>query len=176
MNNLQKQYLLILQAKAELYDTLRKLESTSIREPLSDGGGAEYMHLYEKVQNLEFNLGEAETFFEAERPAWTCDEWPKCLMPSFKQAECPDCQQVQESVAKANTRKAYFIQQTLTDEQGNFIPCVAVEGEPGYYKTDWTWGSDFEWAQKCADEMNEQMGIDSKTAMLIQLGTMGGGS
>lgn len=70
-------------------------------------------------------------------------------------------------------RRVYFINELARDERGNYIPCIAVEGEVGiYHRTDWEWGSDLKLAQELADEMNEKMGYGKKEAMLIQLGTM----
>ena len=56
-------------------------------------------------------------------------------------------------------RRVYFVMETVTDKDGNYIPCIAVEGETGYYKTDWTWGKDYKLARECADDMNERLGI-----------------
>lgn len=69
-------------------------------------------------------------------------------------------------------RKCYFVMQTVTDKDGNFIPCIAVEGERGYYKTDWTWGKDLDLAQECAREKNEALGISERDAMLIVFSSM----
>lgn len=69
-------------------------------------------------------------------------------------------------------RKVYFIMETERAEDGGFIPCIAVEGERGFYKTDWNWGDDKEQAQKWADERNEIMGIDRREAAKIQFQTM----
>jgi hypothetical protein len=52
------------------------------------------------------------------------------------------------------------------DEQG-YIPCIAVENEPGYYRTDWRWGHDFEIAELIAQRRNERMGISEKDAIRI---------
>lgn len=69
-------------------------------------------------------------------------------------------------------RSVYFLMQTETDDEGNYIPCIAVEGERGFYRTDWTWGKDWEFANEICDEMNEKLGISKQEAMKIQLGTM----
>jgi len=66
----------------------------------------------------------------------------------------------------------YFIMETETDEQGNYIPCIAKEGETGFYRTDWQWGKDLELARECADDMNEKMGVTKTQAMIIQLRSM----
>lgn len=69
-------------------------------------------------------------------------------------------------------RMAYFIQQTVTDKSGQYIPCIAVEGESGYNLTDWTWGKDLDQAEAIADEKNEALGLTKEEAMKIVLSTM----
>ncbi len=72
-------------------------------------------------------------------------------------------------------RKAvYFINELVRDKDGGYIPCIAVEGETGYYKTDWNWGSDITLANQIADEKNIALGFTPKEACLIVLGTMKG--
>jgi hypothetical protein len=70
------------------------------------------------------------------------------------------------------SRRCYFIQHTVKDSEGNFIPCIAIEGEKGFYKTDWEWGNDYQLAQDIADEMNEKMGINKHDSSLIVLSSM----
>lgn len=70
------------------------------------------------------------------------------------------------------TRRVYFINELVRDKDNGYIPCIAVEGESGYYKTDWNWGSDLKVANEIADEKNRAMGIEPREAMLIVLGTM----
>jgi len=65
--------------------------------------------------------------------------------------------------------RVYFVQHTVKDAAGNYIVCIAAEGETGYYKTDWEWGKDWEWANKIADDMNEKMGYGKRVAMIVQL-------
>jgi hypothetical protein len=70
-------------------------------------------------------------------------------------------------------RKAvYFINELAKDKDGGYIPCIAVEGETGYYKTDWNWGTNLDIANQLADEKNLTLGFTAKEAMLIVLGTM----
>jgi len=69
-------------------------------------------------------------------------------------------------------RAVYFIMETERDQDGNFIPCIAKEGELGFYRTNWQWGKDKKLAQECADDMNKKMGISKKEAMIIQLRSM----
>lgn len=70
-----------------------------------------------------------------------------------------------------NNRMVYMILETVRDENG-YIPCIAIEGESGYYKTDWNWGKDLEQAKKFADERNAKLGINPKEAWQIVMGTM----
>ena len=72
----------------------------------------------------------------------------------------------------SNQRMVYFIQQTVKSSSGGFIPCIAIEGESGYYPTDWDWGTDLELAEECAREKNERLGITEDEAHKIILGTM----
>lgn len=70
------------------------------------------------------------------------------------------------------SRSVYFIMDAVRAEDGGYIPCIAIEGEKGYYKTDWNWGPDKEQAQAWADERNEILGIDRREATRIQSRTM----
>ena len=67
----------------------------------------------------------------------------------------------------------YMILETVTDENGNYIPCIAVEGEKGYNRTNYHWGKDLTLAKEVATDMNTRMGISSRDAMKIILSTMG---
>lgn len=66
----------------------------------------------------------------------------------------------------------YFVNQAITNDKGEFIPCIAVEGDTGYYKTDWTWGTNFKHASEVAVRMNAKMGIDEREAAKIVCATM----
>jgi hypothetical protein len=69
-------------------------------------------------------------------------------------------------------RMVYFIMETERAPDGQYIPCIAIEGEKGFYRTDWTWGTNKEQAQKFADECNQEMGIDRREAAKIQFKAM----
>lgn len=69
-------------------------------------------------------------------------------------------------------KKVYFIMETERAKDGGYIPCIAVEGEKGFYRTDWNWGDDKEQARKWCDERNEIMGITPREAAIIQFRTM----
>ncbi len=72
----------------------------------------------------------------------------------------------------AEKKMVYFISQLDRAEDGGYIPCIAVEGETGYHRTDWNWGTDLELAERFAEERNSILGYSPKEAYLIQLGTM----
>ena len=71
-----------------------------------------------------------------------------------------------------DTRKAYFILESQTNDKGEFRALVAVENESGYYKTDWFWGSNLDQAEEIAKEKNLAMGISRDDANLIILSSM----
>lgn len=69
----------------------------------------------------------------------------------------------------------YFVQETVRDDQG-WIPCIAVEGETGYYRTDWHWDCTFKEAEEICREKNANLGFtDPKEIFSIIMGTMGYG-
>jgi hypothetical protein len=69
-------------------------------------------------------------------------------------------------------RFAYTIVVESVDEDGNFIPCIAVENRRGYYPmtgkgpcaTPWKWGKDYTKAVETADAMNEKRGLSKLEA------------
>ena len=64
-------------------------------------------------------------------------------------------------------RRVYDVLQTLTNKAGEYIPIICIENEPGYHKTSWTWGKDFQAAQKIARKKNLALGYDAKAAYQI---------
>ncbi len=44
--------------------------------------------------------------------------------------------------------------ETEVDGNGEYIPCIVKENEPGFYRTDWRWGKDIQLARKCAKKKN----------------------
>ncbi len=63
-------------------------------------------------------------------------------------------------------RFIYVILETVYDEDG-YIPCFVREGESGYSRSYYNYGKDLNEARKLAQERNESMGIDAKTAEQI---------
>lgn len=71
-----------------------------------------------------------------------------------------------------NPLRVYFISDFTKTPEGEFIPCIAVYGETGFYKTDWAWGNDKKIAQEICDEMNEKIGVHPDMARAVVLTSM----
>jgi len=77
-------------------------------------------------------------------------------------------------------RYAYTIVVESVDGDGNYIPCIAVENESGYYpmsgrgscSVPWKWGKDYKVACEIADRMNERMGLTRVEAYKIITSSM----
>lgn len=82
-------------------------------------------------------------------------------------------------------RRCYFVPMDGFVDGAGYRASVVVEGQAGHHPTgSWPyhgrpgetrpyfWGNDLEVAQKIADQMNERMGIDAKTAALIVASSM----
>lgn len=72
----------------------------------------------------------------------------------------------------SDKRRCYFVTDFAKDEEGNYIPCIAEEGTPGYWRTDWNWGSDLAQAEKFASLKNQALGLTDRDAFLIQVSSM----
>jgi hypothetical protein len=72
----------------------------------------------------------------------------------------------------AEQRLAYFINESIRDENGELIVCIAKEGERGYYRTDWYYGKDIERAQPLVDDLNRRLGLSADDVIQIQASTM----
>lgn len=60
----------------------------------------------------------------------------------------------------------------MNDENGEYIPCVVVKGQSGYYPTELRWGKDREGARKQAIEYNKKMGFNKREASDMVLNAM----
>jgi hypothetical protein len=69
-------------------------------------------------------------------------------------------------------RMVMFVMESQRNKQGEFRALIAVEGESGYYKTDWFWGTDLNDAEQIAKERNKRMNISEEDARKIVLSTM----
>lgn len=80
--------------------------------------------------------------------------------------------QTKKEIKMTEQRRVYFLMDSQRDENGELIVCIAVEGERGYYKTDWRWGKDIDQAEEIARKKNELMGVSDKEAHKVVLSTM----
>lgn len=82
--------------------------------------------------------------------------------------------QVMEFAATAfkGKRIAFFALDTERKE-GAYILCVAVEGEPGFYKMDWGWHCSFTKAKAETALMNKKLGLNEEEVNEIIISTMG---
>jgi hypothetical protein len=69
-------------------------------------------------------------------------------------------------------RTCYMILETQTNERGEYIPCIAVEGASGYHLTDWAWGKDRAAAELIAKTMNREIGLTRTDVNEIIASTM----
>ena len=70
-------------------------------------------------------------------------------------------------------RVAYFVLDTERTKEGAFIACLAVEGEPGYFKLDWGWHCSAARAKAETVLMNDNLGLTEEDANEIIISTMG---
>jgi hypothetical protein len=82
--------------------------------------------------------------------------------------------QVMEFVTTAfkGKRTAYFVRDIEKNEEGAYIMCVAVEGEPGFYKMDWGWHCSFTKAKTETALMNKKLGLNEEAVNEIIISTM----
>jgi len=64
------------------------------------------------------------------------------------------------------------ILETEMAENGEYIPCIVKKGEGGYWKTNWSWGTDLELARKCAKKYNTKLGITEEQEFEMVLESM----
>lgn len=77
-------------------------------------------------------------------------------------------------------RYAFLLVEDQKDTDGGYIPCIAVENEPGYYPmtgqgvgaSPWNWGVDKEIAQQLCDEKNSRLGLDKEDSYRIIASSM----
>ena len=64
-------------------------------------------------------------------------------------------------------RWCYALVDEEKDDDGNYVPVIIVENNPGYITTDYNWGKDLTKAQEIADDMNRKIGITPKEAVRL---------
>jgi hypothetical protein len=71
-------------------------------------------------------------------------------------------------------RIAFFVSEVRVNGKGEYNALIAVEGESGFYPTEWFWGADFKLAEECADDRNKRLGLSREDAAKIVCSTMRG--
>jgi hypothetical protein len=69
---------------------------------------------------------------------------------------------------------AYVIIETEKDDNGEYIPCIVKDGEKGYYKTDYRYGTDYNHAKECVDALNRKLGLSEREVMRLSCESMFG--
>lgn len=69
-------------------------------------------------------------------------------------------------------RKAYFVNEAIRNEHGELVVCIAIENEPGYFRTDIYYGTDMALAEQCVDQINKKIGLTPEEAGDIVLSSM----
>ena len=64
-------------------------------------------------------------------------------------------------------RRAFYVDQTMTGPDGQYVAALIDEGEAGYYSTTYTLGTDFEKAKAAVATMNEAWGLTPEDATAI---------
>jgi hypothetical protein len=70
-------------------------------------------------------------------------------------------------------RIAYFVRDTERTKEAAFIVCIAVEGDPGYYKLDWGWHCSYTRAKAETVLLNDKLGLAEEDVNEIIISTMG---
>lgn len=69
-------------------------------------------------------------------------------------------------------RCAYFLEDTMQDKDGNYIPLIAAENIYGNFATTWKFGKDKRTAEKMVEELNASLGLSLKDSFDIRLSTI----
>ena len=64
-------------------------------------------------------------------------------------------------------RRAFYVDQTMTNDFDQFVAALVDEDEAGYTPTSYTLGTDFDAAKKQVAAMNEQCGLTPADALAI---------
>jgi hypothetical protein len=66
----------------------------------------------------------------------------------------------------------YIILDDQKTTDGEYIPCIVVEGRKGYNLTDWKWGKDKAIAERLADERNSVLGFNKEAVQDMKYKSM----
>lgn len=72
-----------------------------------------------------------------------------------------------------DNRICYFIDETMCNDEGEWIPAVVEEYQSGYSQTNWTWKCTFEKAKEYIKDMNSKLGLTELDAWKIVASSMG---
>ena len=64
-------------------------------------------------------------------------------------------------------RRAFFVMESQTNDDGEYRACIAVEHVRGYFKTDWCWGKNLKVATGIARRRNELIELTPADALKI---------
>lgn len=68
--------------------------------------------------------------------------------------------------------RAYFILESQRTNTGEYRGLFALEGVPGYYQTNYSWGKDKTHAMRIVEMYNKALGLDEHEAMRIIFSSM----
>ena len=66
-----------------------------------------------------------------------------------------------------DNRVVLYLDETMTDSHGDYSPVLVTENEPGYTPTTYSFGPDFDLAQRLVAESNAARGYSHGDALLI---------
>lgn len=83
------------------------------------------------------------------------------------------------SDAKEPPKRAIIIVESCKKEMvsgfpksAQYVPCLVIEGETGYFLTSWLWGTDLDTAREIADEYNAKAGLTPDDVMKLTAQSM----
>lgn len=65
-------------------------------------------------------------------------------------------------------QQAYFISEDEKHGDGGYRALIVTDGEKGYRRTEWNWGTDTRMAQQTCDMYNAALHVSKATAAEIQ--------
>jgi len=82
------------------------------------------------------------------------------------------------TVTDANDDRPYcfYLSETMTtqhaDGSRHYYPAIVRENDPGYYRTDWDYGTDFHLAKRAVASLNQKRGIPPDVVSRIVMSSM----
>ncbi len=69
-------------------------------------------------------------------------------------------------------RIALYLDPTMTTADGQFVPAIVTEGEPGYHTTTYRYGTDYDRAKAAVAEAKTQLGLTAADVTEIVASSM----